>query len=172
MLVVRIELCWNCRDPESRANSDARTNGTVVAVANLTNVDDAGELEEEVNKYPMAGEKKDGFQIWHPNKKDTKDFHISKIAGFTQGKRKLKSEQSEASERFEHRDGKQGRKQQQRPGGETRAMRLIRFLWSATDPIFCWSTIQPSDDQPWKSSAFHIAWGLARVHLQPRPKAH
>ena len=49
-----------------------------------------------------------------------------KIAGCSQGERKLKSEWSEAGagEGFEHRDGKQARKQQQRLGGETRAMRL------------------------------------------------
>ena len=36
------------RDPETRANSEARTNGTTVT-PNLTNVKDAEEPEDEVN---------------------------------------------------------------------------------------------------------------------------
>ena len=77
-----------------------------------------------------------------------KTLRFFQLAGVPQGERKLKSEQSEtvADEGFERNKG--GKKQQQRPGGEARAVRLIWFLSSAMDPIFCWSTIQPSDDQP------------------------
>ena len=38
--------CFLLRDPETRANSEARTNGTTVA-ASLSNVKDAEEPEEE-----------------------------------------------------------------------------------------------------------------------------
>ena len=50
---------------------------------------------------------------------------IFKLTGGPQGERKLKSERSEtvADEGFERNKG--GKKQQQRPGGETRAVRLI-----------------------------------------------
>ena len=53
------------RDPETRAaNSEARTNGTTAVTANLTNIEDAGEAEEEVNtKHPMTLEKRAGFKI-------------------------------------------------------------------------------------------------------------
>ena len=85
---------------------------------------------------------------WVKSDRISKKHFISALAGVPQGKRKLKSEQSEtvADEGFERNKG--GKKQQQRSGGEARAVRLIWFLLSATDPIFCWSTIQPSDDQP------------------------
>ena len=50
---------------------------------------------------------------------------ICKLTGGPQGEWKLKSERSEtfADERFERNKG--GKKQQQRLGGETRAVRLI-----------------------------------------------
>ena len=84
---------------------------------------------------------------WVKSDRISKKHFISDLAGVPQGERKLKSEQSEtvADEGFERNKG--GKKQQQRPGGEARAMCLIWFFSSATDPIYCWSTIQPSDDQ-------------------------
>ena len=165
------------RDPETRANSEARTNGTTVA-ASLSNVKDAEEPEEEeVNIQWLERLNENIWEIWHDtiaqHKKRGKHTLITEnwpniAGGRPQDEWKLQSEQFEAfaDEGFERTEA---RKQQQRPRGETRAVRLIWFSLASDLISFARSDILlPNNSTIWRkagspSSAFQIAWGLVRA---------